>query len=180
MTKDITAKRMSVAFKAAIIFFAVLVGVVFWLRYANRSQLMQYSEIAPNGERVGKEIARDTIAEVYWDELARLDYKTGVIPKELQVHHKAIVAIPGFAVPLEDDISKVEEFLLVPNRMACIHAPPPPPNQMVYIKMNEAISLKDFWGPIWVTGTLLITDAASKYGKAMFEMKGIEIRPYEE
>ncbi|HTU52118.1 MAG TPA: DUF3299 domain-containing protein, partial [Acidobacteriaceae bacterium] len=47
------------------------------------------------------------------------------------------VSIPGFMVPLEDDLDVVTEFLLVPYAGACIHVPPPPPNQIVYVKMNK-------------------------------------------
>ena len=40
-------------------------------------------------------------------------------------------------VPLEDDLDVVTEFLLVPYAGACIHVPPPPPNQIVYVKMDK-------------------------------------------
>ncbi|MGL4829805.1 MAG: DUF3299 domain-containing protein, partial [Vibrio sp.] len=42
------------------------------------------------------------------------------------------VKIPGFVIPLEGDDQKVTEFLLVPYFGACIHVPPPPPNQIIY------------------------------------------------
>ena len=41
------------------------------------------------------------------------------------------VKLPGFVVPLEySDKGRVKEFLLVPYFGACIHYPPPPPNQI--------------------------------------------------
>ena len=30
---------------------------------------------------------------------------------------------------------KNQEFLLIPNPMSCMHVPPPPPNQMILVKM---------------------------------------------
>ncbi len=43
------------------------------------------------------------------------------------------VRIPGFVVPLEGDAKKITAFLLVPYFGACIHVPPPPTNQVVYV-----------------------------------------------
>ncbi|MCB1814569.1 MAG: DUF3299 domain-containing protein, partial [Candidatus Competibacteraceae bacterium] len=43
------------------------------------------------------------------------------------------VRIPGFLLPLNYEGEKVTEFLLVPVVGACIHVPPPPPNQMVHV-----------------------------------------------
>ena len=78
-------------------------------------------------------------------------YPTGVV-RELD---GALVKIPGYVVPLEvSEEGKVSEFLLVPYFGACIHFPPPPANQIVYIKAEEPIDLESTWAPIWVTGEL--------------------------
>ena len=43
------------------------------------------------------------------------------------------VRLPGFVVPLEYDANQnVTEFFLVPYFGACIHMPPPPPNQIIH------------------------------------------------
>ncbi len=48
------------------------------------------------------------------------------------------VKIPGFVVPLEsDEGGKMTEFFLVPYFGACIHVPPPPPNQIVYVTLEK-------------------------------------------
>ena len=46
------------------------------------------------------------------------------------------IRIDGFMVPLEFDYGEaltVEEFVLVPDAGMCIHVPPPPPNQMIFV-----------------------------------------------
>jgi hypothetical protein len=45
------------------------------------------------------------------------------------------VRIPGYLLPLEISGTKVTEFLLVPYFGACIHTPPPPPNQIIHVKI---------------------------------------------
>ena len=67
--------------------------------------------------------------KVGWHILASLNYRTGEPGKELAALDGKLVKVPGFAVPLEDWASSVTEFLLVPYVGACIHTPPPPPNQ---------------------------------------------------
>ena len=49
----------------------------------------------------------------------------------------AYVKLPGFIVPLEIASEGVSDFILVPYLGACIHVPPPPPNQLVFVKATE-------------------------------------------
>lgn len=65
------------------------------------------------------------------------------------------VKLPGYVVPLEaDEGGLLSEFLLVPYYGACIHVPPPPSNQIVYVKLKKPWLLKSMQDPVWVTGTL--------------------------
>ncbi|WP_205472505.1 DUF3299 domain-containing protein [Agarivorans sp. Alg241-V36] len=62
--------------------------------------------------------------------------------------------IPGFVVPLDVEGELVKEFLLVPYFGACLHYPPPPPNQIVYVTYSKGLQLEDLWEPVWVEGTI--------------------------
>ncbi|UJF18614.1 DUF3299 domain-containing protein [Vibrio sp. SS-MA-C1-2] len=64
------------------------------------------------------------------------------------------VKIPGFVIPLEGDDKVITEFLLVPYFGACIHVPPPPPNQIIYVKMEKGAPIAELWDVIYVVGTL--------------------------
>jgi len=65
------------------------------------------------------------------------------------------VKIPAFIVPLEyDDEQKVTEFFLVPYFGACIHVPPPPPNQIIFAAYEEGMSLEALYDAFWIRGTL--------------------------
>jgi hypothetical protein len=92
-----------------------------------------------------------------------------------------VVSVPGFMVPLEDDADQVTEFLLVPFAGACIHVPPPPPNQMVYVKLQRNQKAKmSFTEPIVVTGKLHVAKVDSPYGDVSFSLDGETVRPYEQ
>lgn len=66
------------------------------------------------------------------------------------------IRIPGYFLPLEISGTKVTEFLLVPYIGACIHVPPPPPNQIVYVRtlQKKGYSSKNLYAPVWVTGVI--------------------------
>ena len=87
--------------------------------------------------------------------------------------------IPGFGVPLEDWAATATEFLLVPYVGACVHTPPPPANQLVYVQMvGDAVATLDGWLPIWIEGTLTIESTMSYYGEVGFRVDAERVYPY--
>jgi len=70
------------------------------------------------------------------------------------------IRLPGYVLPLEITGKKVTEFLLVPWVGACIHTPPPPPNQIVNVKSDTPFEVTSLFAPVWVTGRL--TAAATR------------------
>ena len=119
-------------------------------------------------------------AEVGWRLLAQLNYRTGEKSDSLAALDGKLVKVPGFTVPLEDFASTATEFLLVPYVGACVHTPPPPPNQLVYIEMDEGKRAKmDGWNPVWVEGVLKIEMTESVYGDVGYTITGQRVYPYE-
>lgn len=68
-----------------------------------------------------------------------------------------LLRVSGFCLPLEYEGKKVKEFLLVPWVGACIHTPPPPPNQIVHVVANEAFAVKGMFSAVTVTGEMKVT-----------------------
>ena len=60
-----------------------------------------------------------------------------------------------FAQSASGEITVVE-FLLVPWVGACIHTPPPPPNQIVHVVLDEenAFESRSLFEPVWASGVL--------------------------
>jgi hypothetical protein len=114
-----------------------------------------------------------------WKTLGALDYVNGKVPPSLQALNGKQVKIPGFIVPLEDYEEEGAEFLLVPYFGACVHTPPPPPNQMVFVRMEGGKKLKfGWWDPVWMEGTLKIEHYDSPYGAVGFQLVGTKTSPY--
>lgn len=137
-----------------------------------------------SGDSVLAEIQRAIAAgdpvTLDWKAMAALNYKTGEMPEALRKLNGVVVRIPGFMVPLEDTETRVTEFLLVPYFGACIHTPPPPPNQMAHVLMqrNQVIEV-NLWDPIWIIGKLTIESVESPYGMVGFQVTGERILPYD-
>ncbi len=64
------------------------------------------------------------------------------------------IRMPGYALPLEFEGTTVTEFLLVPYVGACIHTPPPPPNQIVHVRAGAGFESDGPFMPVWVTGRI--------------------------
>ena len=106
----------------------------------------QVDEAMPTLKKAGIDIA-EILAK-------RKEIQTAVV-KELNGQN---IRIAGYLLPLEASAGKVTEFLLVPYIGACIHAPPPPPNQIVHVKVLQKSGYKNkkIYEPVWVTGKLAI------------------------
>jgi uncharacterized protein len=124
--------------------------------------------------------ADNTAQTVGWGVLKTLTASTPEDAQVRQLQGKR-VSIPGFMVPLEDDAQEVTEFLLVPYAGACIHVPPPPPNQMIYVRLiHNGKTKMSFTDPIVVTGILKITNVKSPYGDVSYDLDGDTVKPYSE
>jgi uncharacterized protein len=87
-----------------------------------------------------------------------------------------LVRLPGFVVPLDFEAKTVREFLLVPYYGACVHTPPPPSNQTVYVKTPPAeIELFD---TVWVTGILSAKRFSSEMAEAGYTIQARSVESY--
>ncbi|MDJ0950155.1 MAG: DUF3299 domain-containing protein [Alphaproteobacteria bacterium] len=98
------------------------------------------------------------------------------------------IQIPGYALPLEFSGETITEFLLVPYVGACIHTPPPPPNQIVHVRAPKGIKSEGLFTPVWVTGristgvseqSLAYVDGSAKISVG-YSMDNVTVEPYEE
>lgn len=90
------------------------------------------------------------------------------------------IRIPGFVVPLKsDEQQRVTEFFIVPYFGACLHMPPPPPNQMIYGKVETGFELAQLTEPFWFEGVLQIETMSNTTGTSAYGMSLDNIQAYE-
>jgi hypothetical protein len=114
-----------------------------------------------------------------WRVLAGLDYTNGKSTDTLKKLEGKMVRIPGFVVPLDDFQEEGAEFLLVPYYGACVHTPPPPPNQIVMVGMTGKKAVKlNLFDAVWMSGRLKISSVESPYGTVGYQLEGMKVEPY--
>lgn len=79
--------------------------------------------------------------------------------------------LAGYVVPVGfDDEGRITEFFLVPYFGACIHLPPPPPNQIVHVRTSEPLPAGRIWDAYWAIGTLRVADTQHELAQSVYSM----------
>lgn len=135
----------------------------------------------------------DEPKELYWEDMVPKNF----IAPEVTVDHMnnmtqaepnapvvpeldgQYVKIPGFVVPLEGTATETSEFLLVPYFGACIHVPPPPSNQIVFVKFAKPVPIDNLYDAVWVTGKLTTQRWSGDIASVSYTLTGENVEPYE-
>lgn len=90
------------------------------------------------------------------------------------------IRIGGYVLPFNLTGGRyVSEFLLVPYVGACIHVPPPPPNQLIYVTTEEPIEVSGLWDAVWVEGIMYTERFDNALGNTAYTLELDDIRPYQ-
>ena len=91
------------------------------------------------------------------------------------------IRIPGFIVPLEfNDEQTITQFFLVPFFGACIHVPPPPPNQIIFVNYPKGLKLDALYDPFWISGVLKTTLVENEMATAAYSLQMQSFEAYTE
>ena len=114
-----------------------------------------------------------------WSEDEGVFFEPEFFPVKKELDGRRI-QIAGFVVPLDFDAAEISEFMLVPYFGACIHTPPPPPNQIIYVQMSKKFRLKGLSRPVLVTGPLSTKIKKSGIANTGYTMFAERIELYRE
>lgn len=91
------------------------------------------------------------------------------------------IRIGGYPVPLEADArGNSTLFFLVPYPGACIHVPPPPPNQLILVRYPKGLKLADIYTPLWVTGKVQVEKISNDLADAAYALNAQKVRVVQE
>lgn len=117
---------------------------------------------------------KNTIAAASDDRYQQALSSTRIVPEM----NGRPIRIPGFIVPLEfDDEQTLTQFFLVPFFGACIHEPPPPPNQIIFVNYPKGLKLDALYDPYWLSGILKTSFVENELATAVYsmQMKSFEV-----
>lgn len=143
-----------------------------------------WEDLMPEGEN-------ERLAQMYQAQMAMLfsspiaegssgdvGIQIGTFNTVKELNGKKIV-IPGYTVPFEfGPDAQIKEFLLVPQFGQCLHNPPPPPNQTIFVMADKPIKMKDLAQAVWIEGTIYTQIQESELADAAYTIKLDRITEY--
>ncbi len=90
----------------------------------------------------------------------------------------AYIKMPGFIIPIDLSTSGVTSFVLVPYVGACIHTPPPPPNQLVFVRTETPWPNENLWDAVWVIGEMQHEAQSTEVAEVGYTLKADQMEVY--
>ena len=120
------------------------------------------------------------LPEGNWMSIKRRQPGSDLPPRVVNELNGKHVRIGGYVVPLDFESTTVKEFLLVPFVGACIHVPPPPANQIIYVKTDKGFEVAGQFDPVTVTGTIKTEPAFTGLADAGYSIDAETVEPRKE
>jgi hypothetical protein len=89
-----------------------------------------------------------------------------------------VVRLPGFIVPIDYSGTGVSAFILVPFVGACVHVPPPPANQLVFVTTSKPYETSGLYEPVNVTGMFGVSSLSTQLADIAYALSADRIEPY--
>ena len=89
-----------------------------------------------------------------------------------------IVRLPGFIVPIDYSGTGVAAFILVPFVGACVHVPPPPANQLVFVTTQEPYESSGMFEPVNVVGMFGVSSMSTQLADIAYALSADRIEPF--
>ena len=90
----------------------------------------------------------------------------------------AYIKMPGYIIPIDQSTGGVTSFVLVPYVGACLHTPPPPANQLVFVTTNKPLPSDNLWDAVWVTGQMQHELQLTEVAETGYLLKAEEMETY--
>ncbi|SPH22620.1 hypothetical protein ASD8599_03362 [Ascidiaceihabitans donghaensis] len=89
-----------------------------------------------------------------------------------------IVRLPGFVVPIDYSGTGVTAFILVPFVGACVHVPPPPANQLVFVTTQTPYEGSGLFEAVNVIGMFGTASTSTQLADIAYALSADHIEPF--
>jgi hypothetical protein len=166
---------MSVLLRIALLFCAMLALSPSSVRAADAPREADWLELMPKDEVDALMNAQASVAMDHENRGAQ----TGTFNTVNEMDGQRI-KLAGYIVPSQTtEDGKLSEFFLVPYFGACIHVPPPPPNQIILARAAKPIDMTEIYDAFWVTGTLNVEKTESEIAATAYTLDVEAVKLYE-
>ncbi|MCC5880271.1 MAG: DUF3299 domain-containing protein [Idiomarina sp.] len=155
---------------------ALMLSTPLWLManaVANDARTLKWDDLKPEDWRPPA-----VRSQAYYEQNPDAQVQTNLDAPVIEALDGENIKIPGYVVQLEGDDRRVTEFLLVPYFGACIHVPPPPPNQIIHVKFPQGVPYAVTYDAVWVTGTINVDRSESDIAVTGYTIDATEVISY--
>lgn len=152
--------------------------VVDWLDLLPEEDYQAMLDMPEIGHDWGEEAPGDFTTNLRGNDrdLPEVMFSTRVVPSMDDQQ----IQIGGYPVPLEtNEQGNYTSFFLVPWPGACIHVPPPPPNQIILVDYPQGVAIDDIYLPLWLTGLLQIDQTSNELADASYRLRAEQVQDYQ-
>lgn len=97
----------------------------------------------------------------------------------VNVFENQMVSLSGFVVPVDFYANNnIKSLFFVPYFGACLHYPPPPPNQMLFAQLEQGFSQFDITQAYTITGKISTGLFEDPMGTSAYILEVVSIQPY--
>ncbi|MEP3440924.1 MAG: DUF3299 domain-containing protein [Sulfitobacter sp.] len=89
-----------------------------------------------------------------------------------------VVRIPGYIVPIDYSGTGVTAFILVPFVGACVHVPPPPANQLVFVTTADPYESSGMFEAVNVVGMFGTASTSTQLADIGYSLSADRIEPF--
>ena len=139
-------------------------------------RVITWEDLIPPGVPYGEIIGQGEIDAANDRWLPEFDENATKLNKEL---NGALIKMPGYVLPIDLSTDGVTSFIMVPYVGACIHTPPPPANQLVFVDSETPWPSNQLWDPVWVTGQIRHELQSTTIADIGYAMQAEKIEVYE-
>jgi hypothetical protein len=136
-----------------------------------------WSDLVPDTDGISQETLRGLGLTTHDEMSAPADQppSNGVT----MAYDQKTVRLSGFVVPIGYSGIGVSAFILVPYVGACIHVPPPPSNQLVFVTTATPFKSEGLFAPVTVTGMFGTSSTSTQLAEIGYALSADRIEPYE-
>lgn len=144
--------------------------------FANPFRQITWDDLIPKGVPYGQIIGPGLVDAVNDTWVPQFDENASKLNVNLDGE---AVKLPGYVIPFDIGSDGVTSFMLVPYVGACIHTPPPPPNQLIFVTTETPWPSESMWDAVWVSGRLSAKAMSTQIAEVGYQLFAEKIELFE-
>ena len=138
---------------------------------------IDWSDLIPPGQENIKQTLQG-MGIIPHDEMSTLRSEQPISSGVTGEFNGKVIRLPGYILPLDTTGAGITAFILVPYVGACIHVPPPPANQLVFVTTATPYESSGMFEAVNVTGMFGTASTSTQLADIGYALSADVIEPF--